>query len=266
MQTKTEVRWLATTLLVVLSSLGIVAWLDTPVVSPVQRADVAHHFLVTETGPATTRSSAAHTTPPPAGQAWVRGRLSVPADAPSLAHPRVVYVETPEALQRPRGGAARTIGEDLAFGPLALPLDSNHLVLARVGLAVTRKGFLVTPGKGASVLDLGILQLTESPSIELYLLGEEDLRLEIAHVEGTQGSEAYLLSDAGAWALGPKTLVPLRPGVSYLLAPFVAAAMYELVLVDAQGRRSAKLRAATREIGGVRVDLDPTSIDRSAPR
>jgi hypothetical protein len=177
-----------------------------------------------------------------------------------------VYVETPDALQRPRGGAARTIGEDLAFGPLALPLDSNHLVLARVGLAVTRKGFLVTPGKGASVLDLGILQLTESPSIELYLLGEEDLRLEIAHVEGTQGSEAYLLSDAGAWALGPKTLVPLRPGVSYLLAPFVAEAMYELVLVDAQGRRSAKLRAATREIGGVRVDLDPTSIDRSAPR
>jgi hypothetical protein len=115
MQTKTEVRWLATTLLVVLSSLGILAWLDTPVVSPVQRADVAHHFLVTETGPATTRSSAAHTPPPPAGQAWVRGRLSVPADAPSLAHPRVVYVETPDALQRPRGGAARTIPITLSW-------------------------------------------------------------------------------------------------------------------------------------------------------
>lgn len=244
-----------------LAALVLLVWFDAPLPSPFASASDP----VDQSSPAPAATGPLRVQPsgaPPAGSAWVSGRLALPANAPSQANPRVVFVDTPSVLAAPAGAAPRTMGDGLAFGPLALPLGSNQLVLARVGLAVVRNGFLVEPGQDSDRLDLGILRLAESPTIELVLHGEEELLLDIAHVEGTLGSEAFLLSDAGAWALGPRTNVKLRPGVSYLIAPFTAEAMYEMALVDAAGRRSAPLRAATREISSVRVELDPSSIER----
>ena len=257
-----EQRLLLALIGALLVALVALVWFDVPFRSPFGSLEERGGQAEAAARVESEGTARAHAAPPPAGHAWVLGRLALPANSPEQAHPRVVFVETPGVLASPEGALARPMGDGLAFGPLALVRDSNHLVLARVGLAVLRKGFLVQPGQDSDRLDLGILQLSESPTIELVLLGDEELALEIAHVEGTLGSEAFLLSDAGAWALGPRTTVKLRPGVSYLLAPFTAEAMYEMALVDKAGRRSAALRAATREISSVRVDLDPASIER----
>lgn len=251
-----EQRRLLCCLGALLLAFGLLVWFDAPQISCAGRGASGTTPAASPPAPRPAPTRA------PPGSAWVDGRLALPANSPAAAQPRVVFVDEPAMLARNAGAAPRPLGDDLAFGPLALPRDSNQLVLARIGLAVVRDGFLVRPGEDSDRVDLGILQLSESPTIELVLHGEEELALEVAHVEGTLGSEAFLLSDAGAWALGPRTTVRLRPGVSYLLAPFTAEAMYEMVLHDAAGRRSAPLRAATREISSVRVDLDPASIAR----